>query len=76
MFQVEERGYYMKLNCSKGEGVTASLYKVLESLTSFDVKTSNLASTAEAFVLTVTLTVRVHSSYILFQFILPFLFFF
>ncbi|POO01127.1 Basic helix-loop-helix transcription factor [Trema orientale] len=58
MFQVEERGFYMRLVCNKGEGVVASLYKVLESLTSFDVQTSNLASTVDGFELKVTLRVK------------------
>lgn len=57
MFQVEERGFYLRLVCNKGEGVAASLYKVLESLTSFNVQTSNLASAIDRFELTVTLRV-------------------
>ncbi|KAL5565823.1 hypothetical protein UlMin_028987 [Ulmus minor] len=58
MFQVDERGFYMRLVCNKGKGIGASLYKVLESLTSFKVQTSNLASAADRFELTVTLHVK------------------
>ncbi|XP_062086091.1 transcription factor FER-LIKE IRON DEFICIENCY-INDUCED TRANSCRIPTION FACTOR-like [Humulus lupulus] len=58
MFQVEERGFYMRLVCNKVEGVAASLYKVVESLTSFNVQTSNLASKVDGFELTVTLRVK------------------
>ncbi|KAF4368409.1 hypothetical protein F8388_017715 [Cannabis sativa] len=58
IFQVEERGFYMRLVCNKGEGVAASLYKVVESLTSFNVQTSNLASKLDGFELTLTLRVK------------------
>ena len=47
----------MRLVCIKGEGVAASLYRALESLTSFIVQSSNLATTSEGFVLTFTLNV-------------------
>lgn len=58
VFQVEERGFYVRLVCNKGEGVAASLYRALESLTSFSVQNSNLATTSEGFVLTFTLNVK------------------
>ncbi|XP_011015019.1 PREDICTED: transcription factor FER-LIKE IRON DEFICIENCY-INDUCED TRANSCRIPTION FACTOR isoform X1 [Populus euphratica] len=58
VFQVEERGFYVRLVCSNGEGVAASLYRALESLTSFSVQNSNLATTSEGFVLTFTLNVK------------------
>ncbi|GAV73446.1 HLH domain-containing protein [Cephalotus follicularis] len=58
VFQVEERGYYVRLACTKGEGVVVSLYKALESLTSFNVQNSNLATLSERLVLTSTLYVR------------------
>lgn len=61
VFQVEERGFYVRLVSIKGEGVAASLYRALESLTGFIVQSSNLATTSEGFVLTFTLNV---SSYL------------
>ncbi|KAL5763939.1 hypothetical protein ACOSP7_016294 [Xanthoceras sorbifolium] len=57
VFQVEERSFYAKLVCNKGEGVAASLYKALESLTSFNVQNSNLSTVSERLVLTFTLNV-------------------
>lgn len=54
---MEERGFYVRLVCNKGEGVAPSLYRALESLTSFSVQNSNLATTSEGFVLTFTLNV-------------------
>lgn len=57
MFQVEERGYYAKIVCNKGEGVAASLYKALESLADFNVQNSNLATVCDSFLLTFTLNV-------------------
>uniref|UniRef100_A0A6N2L905 BHLH domain-containing protein n=1 Tax=Salix viminalis TaxID=40686 RepID=A0A6N2L905_SALVM len=58
VFQVEERGFYVRLVCIEGEGVAASLYRALESLTGFVVQSSNLATTSEGFVLTFTLNVK------------------
>ncbi|XP_012572608.1 transcription factor FER-LIKE IRON DEFICIENCY-INDUCED TRANSCRIPTION FACTOR-like isoform X2 [Cicer arietinum] len=55
MFQVEERGYYAKILCNKGEGVAASLYKALESLANFNIQNSNLATLNDNFLLTFTL---------------------
>lgn len=57
MFQVEERGFYVKVTCNNGEGTAVSLYKALESLTNFNVNTSNLATVSDTFVLTFTLKV-------------------
>jgi uncharacterized small protein (DUF1192 family) len=57
VFQVEERGFYVRLVCEKGVGVALSLYKALESLTGFIVQSSNLATVSERFVLTFTLNV-------------------
>ena len=57
VFQVEERGFYVRLVCNKGGGVALSLYKALESLTDFIVQSSNLATVSERFVLTFTLNV-------------------
>ncbi|MBA0690788.1 hypothetical protein Goari_008446 [Gossypium aridum] len=57
MFQVEEREFYIRLICNKGEGVAISLYKALESLTNFKVLNSNLATLSDRFVLTFTLNV-------------------
>ncbi|XVF19842.1 hypothetical protein REPUB_Repub11eG0145700 [Reevesia pubescens] len=58
MFQVEERGFCIRLVCNKGEGVAASLYKALESLTNFKVQNSNLTTVSDTFALTFTLNVR------------------
>ncbi|KAK7272183.1 hypothetical protein RJT34_28627 [Clitoria ternatea] len=58
MFQVEERGYYAKIVCNKGEGVAASLYKALDSLADFNVQNSNLATLCDSFQLTFTLNVK------------------
>ncbi|CAJ1979228.1 unnamed protein product [Sphenostylis stenocarpa] len=44
MFQVDVKGFYVKIVCNKGEGVAASLYKSLESLTGFHVQNSNLST--------------------------------
>ncbi|GMI81711.1 FER-like regulator of iron uptake, FER-LIKE IRON DEFICIENCY INDUCED TRANSCRIPTION FACTOR [Hibiscus trionum] len=59
MFQVEEREFYVRLICNKGEGVATSLYKALESLTNFKVQNSNLATASDRYVLTFTLNCRV-----------------
>ncbi|KAF8039497.1 hypothetical protein BT93_B1885 [Corymbia citriodora subsp. variegata] len=58
VFQVEERGFYVRLVCLKGAGVAVSLYKALESLNSFHVQNSNLATASERFVFTFTLNVK------------------
>nr|GEZ26306.1 transcription factor FER-like iron deficiency-induced transcription factor-like [Tanacetum cinerariifolium] len=55
MFNVEEKGYYVRLVCNKGRGVAVALYKALESITSFQVQSSNLATVGDGFVLTFTL---------------------
>ncbi|KAJ0502880.1 putative transcription factor bHLH family [Helianthus annuus] len=59
MFQVEEKEYYVRLICNKGRGVAASLHRALESLTSFQVQSSNLSTVNDDFVLTFTLDVAV-----------------
>ncbi|KAI3696931.1 hypothetical protein L6452_29566 [Arctium lappa] len=59
MFQVEEKGYYVRLVCNTGQGVAVSLHKALESITSFQVQSSNLATVGDNFVLTFTLNVTV-----------------
>lgn len=58
VFQVEERGFYLRLVCKMGERVAMSLYKVLESLTNFVIQSSNLASASDRFILTATINVR------------------
>ncbi|CAA3005247.1 transcription factor FER-LIKE IRON DEFICIENCY-INDUCED TRANSCRIPTION FACTOR [Olea europaea subsp. europaea] len=55
VFQVDERGFYVRLVCNKGQGVAVSLFRALESLISFNVQSSNLATSADNFVLTFTL---------------------
>jgi hypothetical protein len=57
VFQVEERGFHVRLVCEKGGGVALSLYKALESLAGFVVQSTNLATVSERFVLTFTLNV-------------------
>lgn len=57
VFQVEEKGYYVRLVCNKGRGVGVSLHKALESITSFHVQNSNLATDGDTFVLTFNLNV-------------------
>ncbi|XP_027347827.1 transcription factor FER-LIKE IRON DEFICIENCY-INDUCED TRANSCRIPTION FACTOR-like [Abrus precatorius] len=58
MFQVDERGFYVKIVSSKGEGVAASLYRSLESLTGFNVQNSNLATLRDSFQLTFSLNAK------------------
>lgn len=61
--EVEERGFYVKMVCKRGKGVAVLLYRALESLTSFDVRTSNLSASAPApnnYVFTFTLHVSMH----------------
>ncbi|KAL0417669.1 UNVERIFIED_CONTAM: Transcription factor FER-LIKE IRON DEFICIENCY-INDUCED TRANSCRIPTION FACTOR [Sesamum radiatum] len=55
VFEVEERGFYVRIVCNKGRGIAALLYKALESLTTFTLPTSNLAASADNYVLTFTL---------------------
>ncbi|PWA38953.1 Myc-type, basic helix-loop-helix (bHLH) domain-containing protein [Artemisia annua] len=57
MFHVEEKGYYVKVVCNKGRGVAVALLKALESITSFQVQSSNLATLGDTFELTFTLKV-------------------
>lgn len=57
IFNVEEKGYYVKLVCNKGRGVAVALHKALESITSFQVQCSNLATAGDNFVLTFTINV-------------------
>nr|WID94124.1 FIT [Citrus junos] len=58
VFQVEERRFYLRLVSSGGQGVAVSLYKALESLTSFDVQNFNFATEPERLVLTFNLNVK------------------
>ncbi|GKB49675.1 transcription factor FER-like iron deficiency-induced transcription factor-like protein [Tanacetum coccineum] len=57
MFNVEEKEYYVRLVCNKGRGVAVALHKALESITSFQVQSSNLATIGDDIVLTFTLNV-------------------
>ncbi|CAB4313274.1 unnamed protein product [Prunus armeniaca] len=57
--QVEEKGFYVKVACNKGDGVAAALYKALESFTSFNVQSSNLNTVStDRFELTLALNVK------------------
>ncbi|KAK4779515.1 hypothetical protein SAY87_015621 [Trapa incisa] len=60
VFQVERREFYVRLVSNRGFGVAASLYKAIESLTSFTVQSSNLTSSSpsDRFILTFTLNVK------------------
>ncbi|KAK2380202.1 hypothetical protein P8452_36500 [Trifolium repens] len=58
MIQVDERGFYVKIVCNKGERVASSLYKSLESLRDFNVQNSNLATIPDGFLLTFSLNVK------------------
>ncbi|KAK7404799.1 hypothetical protein VNO78_05758 [Psophocarpus tetragonolobus] len=58
MFQLDEKWFYVKIVCNKGEGVAASLYKSLESLTGFNVQNSNLATVSNSFLLTFSLSAK------------------
>ncbi|KAJ9178046.1 hypothetical protein P3X46_009964 [Hevea brasiliensis] len=58
VFQVEERGFYVRLMCNRGDGVAVSLYRTLESLTSFKIQSSNLTTAAETLTLTFSLNVK------------------
>ncbi|CAH8342157.1 unnamed protein product, partial [Eruca vesicaria subsp. sativa] len=42
VIQVKEKAFYVRLVCNKGEDIAPSLYKSLESLTSFQVQNPNL----------------------------------
>jgi len=57
MFQVDAKGFYVKIVCNKGEGVAASLYEALESLSGFHVQNSNLSTVGNSFQLTFSLNV-------------------
>nr|GMD25387.1 transcription factor FER-LIKE IRON DEFICIENCY-INDUCED TRANSCRIPTION FACTOR-like [Ipomoea batatas]GME17946.1 transcription factor FER-LIKE IRON DEFICIENCY-INDUCED TRANSCRIPTION FACTOR-like [Ipomoea batatas]GME18952.1 transcription factor FER-LIKE IRON DEFICIENCY-INDUCED TRANSCRIPTION FACTOR-like [Ipomoea batatas] len=58
VFQVEERGFYVRIVSSKGQQVAASLYKAVDSLASLFISSSNLATTTHNYVFTFTFTVR------------------
>ncbi|XP_073147752.1 transcription factor FER-LIKE IRON DEFICIENCY-INDUCED TRANSCRIPTION FACTOR [Henckelia pumila] len=58
VFQVEERGFYVKVVSNKDKGVAALLYRALEWLPSFHVQTSNLAASADNYVLTFTCHIK------------------
>ncbi|XP_058199962.1 transcription factor FER-LIKE IRON DEFICIENCY-INDUCED TRANSCRIPTION FACTOR-like [Rhododendron vialii] len=58
MFQVEERGFYARVECNRGRGVAPSLYRAVESLTRLNVPSSNLGTRAERFILTFNLKVK------------------
>ncbi|XP_062011289.1 transcription factor FER-LIKE IRON DEFICIENCY-INDUCED TRANSCRIPTION FACTOR-like [Rosa rugosa] len=57
--QVEENGFYVKVGCNKGVGVATALYKAIESLTSFNVLSSNLNMVSSGrFEVTLALNVK------------------
>ncbi|KAF6167689.1 hypothetical protein GIB67_017184 [Kingdonia uniflora] len=58
VFQVEERGFYVRVASNKGKGVAVALYKALESLTCFDIQSTNFTTVSETLVLTFTMNVR------------------
>ena len=70
VIQVEEKGFYVRLVCNKGVGVAPSLYKSLESLSSFEVQNSNLSShSPDTYLLTYTLDVNQLVPFCLFCFV-------
>lgn len=71
---MEERGFYVRLVCNKGEGVAVLLFRALESLSSFNVQNSNLATASERFILTFTLNVSFLLPLINYHLVFPFFF--
>lgn len=57
VFQVDEKEFYTRVVCGKGDGVAATLYNALESLTCFHVQSSNLSTHPESLIFTMTLKV-------------------
>ncbi|KAG6432799.1 hypothetical protein SASPL_104386 [Salvia splendens] len=57
VFQVEEGCFYVRIVSNRERGVAVLLYKALDSLKRFHVRSSNLASHDENYVLTFTLHV-------------------
>ncbi|GAB4842932.1 hypothetical protein Ancab_012910 [Ancistrocladus abbreviatus] len=57
LFRIGERGLYVRVVSNKGQGVGASLYRALESLSSLMVQNSNLATISDTFIFTFTLIV-------------------
>ncbi|KAL7084909.1 hypothetical protein ACP275_14G251100 [Erythranthe tilingii] len=58
VFQVEERGFYVRIVLQKGKGVAVLIYKAIESITTFNVQTSNLAADSDNYIFTFTLNIR------------------
>ncbi|XP_075500202.1 transcription factor FER-LIKE IRON DEFICIENCY-INDUCED TRANSCRIPTION FACTOR-like [Primulina tabacum] len=58
VFQVEEKGFYVKVVSNKDKGVAALLYRALDSLPSFHVQSSNLAAFDDNYVLTFTCHIK------------------
>ncbi|XP_004288929.1 PREDICTED: transcription factor FER-LIKE IRON DEFICIENCY-INDUCED TRANSCRIPTION FACTOR-like [Fragaria vesca subsp. vesca] len=57
--QVEEKGFHVKVGCNRGVGVAAALYRAIESLTSFNVQSSNLNMVnSKIFEITLILNVK------------------
>ncbi|KAL3828511.1 hypothetical protein ACJIZ3_017313 [Penstemon smallii] len=59
VYQVEERGFYVRILCRNEKGVAVLLYRALDSMTNFNVQTSNLAASEENYVFTFTLHVSI-----------------
>ncbi|KAL5726105.1 hypothetical protein ACHQM5_009175 [Ranunculus cassubicifolius] len=57
VYHVEGKEYYVRVVCNKSEGVVVALHKALESLSYFDIKSSNFTTGSEKFVLTFTVDV-------------------
>ncbi|KAL5712037.1 hypothetical protein ACHQM5_014246 [Ranunculus cassubicifolius] len=58
LFQVENKEYYVRVVCNKGEGMAVALHKTLESLSPFEIKSSNFSTVSERYVLTFTVDVK------------------
>lgn len=65
-FQIGKGRFYVRLECSKSEGVSSSLYTAIESLGCFHLESSDISIASETFVLTLTLNV-ISSSFFFFN---------
>ncbi|XP_051113585.1 transcription factor FER-LIKE IRON DEFICIENCY-INDUCED TRANSCRIPTION FACTOR-like [Andrographis paniculata] len=57
VFQVDKKGFYVRVVGNKGNGVAASIYKAIESVPWIIVESSNLTVSAENYVVAFTLQI-------------------
>lgn len=55
--EVGEGRFYVRVECSKGDGAASALYSAIESLECFHFENSNLSFASDQFVLTLSLNV-------------------